>query len=82
MFRKNVQELSDGVISANELYTLSKFGACLKLSASAVRSLRLAGLPVIRFGKRAFVSGRQAMEFLEQWGNEHRGKSKGCVSPE
>ena len=79
MFRKNVQEMGDGVICADELYTLSKFGACLRLSASAVRSLRLSGLPVIRFGKRAFVSGRQAIDFLERWGNEHRSKSKGCV---
>lgn len=74
MFRKNVEELSDGVICANELYTLRRFGACLKLSVSAVRSLRLAGLPVIRFGKRAFISGRQAIEFLERVGNEHRSK--------
>ncbi len=74
MFRDNVQELSDGVIRANELYTIGRFRACLKLTESAVRTLRIAGLPVIRFGKRAFVSGRQAIEFLEKV-NEHRSQS-------
>jgi hypothetical protein len=82
MFRKNVEELGDGVIRADELYTLSRFRVCMRLTESAVRALRVAGLPVIRFGKRAFVSGRQAIEFLERWGNEHRGKGKGSVSPE
>jgi hypothetical protein len=66
MLRDNVQELSEGVIRENELYTIGRFRACLKLTESAVRALRIAGLPVIRFGKRAFVSGRQAIEFLER----------------
>lgn len=67
MLREKVQELSDGVISASQLYTLARFRACLGLTQSAARSLRIAGLPVIRFGKRAFISGRQAIEFFERY---------------
>jgi hypothetical protein len=66
MLIRKIEEISDGVIRANELYTLAKFRACLRLTESAVRQLRIGGLPVIRFGKRAFVSGRQAIEFLER----------------
>ncbi len=66
MLCEKAQELSDGVISESQLYTIAKFRASLGLTQSAVRSLRIAGLPVIRFGKRAFVSGRQAIEFFEK----------------
>lgn len=66
MLRDKVQSLADGVIRSDELYTLAKFRTCLGLTQSAVRSLRIAGLPVIRFGKRAFISGRQAIAFLEE----------------
>lgn len=66
MLAERTQELSDGVIRADELYTIGQFRSRLKLTESAVRALRISGLPVIRFGKRAFVSGRQAIEFLER----------------
>lgn len=66
MLHEKVQSLADGVIRRDELYTIAKFRICLGLTQSAVRSLRIAGLPVIRFGKRAFVSGRQAIAFLEE----------------
>lgn len=71
MLREKASELSDGVIRVDELYTIAQFRASLRLTESAMRSLRAAGIPVIRFGKRTFVSGRQAIEWLEQ-GNEHR----------
>lgn len=74
MLRDKAHELSDGVIRSDELYTIGRFRMCLRLTESAVRALRIAGLPVIRFGKRAFVSGRQAIEFLERR-NEHRSES-------
>jgi hypothetical protein len=67
MLAQKVQELSDGVIREGELYTIGRFKSCLRLTESAVRALRIAGMPVIRFGKRAYVSGRQAIEFLEKW---------------
>jgi hypothetical protein len=67
MLAENVQGMSGGVIREGELYTLAAFKRCLSLSESAARALRLKGLPVIRFGKRGFVSGRRAIEFLEQF---------------
>lgn len=65
MLTDKVRELSEGVIRAGELYTLRKFRQCLNLTESALRSLRVAGLPVSRFGKRKYVSGQKAIEFLE-----------------
>ena len=54
-----------GTINAFELYTLREVQKRLGLTESALRSLRNAGLPIIRFGKRGFASGRQVIEFLE-----------------
>ena len=64
-----------GVINSGELYTIVQLKVRLGLTDSALRKLRRRGLPVIRTGKRAFVSGRKVIEFLEgieQW----RRKSK------
>lgn len=71
MLVNKLHELSVGVIRNGELYTLKTFKQCLGLTESSLRALRIAGLPVIRFGKRAYVSGRQAIRFMEHI-NEHR----------
>lgn len=54
-----------GVVSRLELYTLSRATKLLGLTESAMRALRREGLPVIRRGKRAFVSGAQLIDFFE-----------------
>jgi len=78
MLTERVQELVDGVIRADELYTISRFRRCLQLTVSAMRSLRLAGLPVIAFGKRRYVSGRQAIEFMERLNDGRKITSQGA----
>ncbi len=65
-----------GVISGDELYTIRQIKVRLGLTDSAMRSLRGAGLPIIRFGKRGYASGRQVIEFFEGLlsdGNESQG---------
>lgn len=57
---------TDGVISAGELYTLRQFKARLQLGVAAWKGMRQRGFPFIRIGKRVYVSGRQAIEFLER----------------
>lgn len=54
-----------GVLNAHEVYTIRQFKARLCISEKAFRTLRLAGLPVIRIGNRGYLSGRQVIEFLE-----------------
>jgi len=81
MLGQKVQELSAGVIRTGELYTVSTFKRCLCLTESAFRSLRIAGLPVIRFGKRAYVSGREAIRFLEQLKDGRSNSGEGRVPP-
>lgn len=78
---QKVHELSAGVIRTSELYTLSTFKRCLGLTDASLRSLRIAGLPVIRFGKRAYVSGRKAIKFLEQVKNGRADSGESGVSP-
>lgn len=70
------RELSEGIIRRDELYTLARLKACLGLTESALRSLRIAGLPVIRFGKRGFISGQKAIEFLEQYDDRNQSQSR------
>jgi hypothetical protein len=59
------KEIAEGVVRVDELYTIERAKRLLGLTDSAMRALRMAGLPVIRFGKRAFVSGRQLILFFE-----------------
>jgi hypothetical protein len=61
-----------GIINTNDLYTVKAFRLRLSLTESAWRSMRDRGLPVIRVGKRAFISGRDAVAFLEACGNERQ----------
>jgi len=63
------KQVAEGVVARSELYTLERVKSLLGLTQSAMRSLRHAGLPVIRFGKRAFVSGAQLIDFFERLPN-------------
>jgi hypothetical protein len=53
-----------GVVSADTLYTLAEIQERLKLGQYAMRQARRAGLRVCRIGRRAYVFGRDLMEFL------------------
>ncbi|MBA2117072.1 helix-turn-helix domain-containing protein [Bremerella alba] len=55
-----------GVISRQELYTTRQLKARLGISDASIREMKREGLPVIRLGKRAFISGNQIIEFLER----------------
>ena len=68
-------KIAEGVISEGELYTLEQAKKRLNLTDSAMRSLRVAGLPVVRFGKRAFVLGKHVIEFFERLENAGQGQS-------
>jgi hypothetical protein len=57
-----------GVIEAAAVYTLSEFAARMNMTRSAMREARRLGLKVRRIGKRAFVLGRDAIEFIEACG--------------
>lgn len=61
-----------GVINSYELYTIQQFKKQLGISNTAFRTMRQEGLKVIRLGKRAYLSGRLAMEFLEGLAKEER----------
>ncbi len=54
-----------GTIARGELYSLDEFRRRLKLGRAAVRHLKARGLPLIRCGRSAFVSGTKAVEFFE-----------------
>lgn len=70
-FRRKSEECEavGGFIRADELLTIGRFRVRLGLTVSAMTSMRRAGLPVIYFGKRAFVLGSRAIEFLERVGH-------------
>ena len=56
-------------ISGIELYTLEQFKRRMRLTTSAFLSLKRAGLPIVRYGKRGYVVGRQAIDFFARLGS-------------
>jgi len=61
----NSPTTGSGVISRLELYTIRQLKQRLGISDSSIRELRKMGLPVIRIGRTAYISGRQVILFLE-----------------
>ena len=61
---------TSGMIRYDELYTLEEFKARMRLTDTAMRALRRKGFNVLRVGKRAFVSGFEAIAFLVEEGVE------------
>ncbi len=59
-----------GRIEAHHLYTVAEFRRRLNWGDHAWRTARREGLPVRRIGKRAYVSGREAIEWIEFAGNK------------
>lgn len=54
-----------GTISEFEILTLDAFRRRLGLSVSAWRSMRAAGAPVARIGKRTYISGKLWCRWVE-----------------
>lgn len=61
---KNATTEGMGAIRPEAVYPLPVFCRLLGLGSRGWRSLRTAGLPTRRFGKRAFVLGRDAVEWF------------------
>lgn len=72
--------ISEGVIRADEMYTLEELKKRLSLSDSAWRALRDAGLPHIPMGKRKYLIGRKVIEWFER-GNAPVDDPRLCPSP-
>lgn len=64
------------VINKLELYPLSEVKRRLKLNDAGIRTLRREGLPVIRIARRAYFSGEQLIEFLQQRATHGIGESQ------
>lgn len=60
--------MAEPVIRADECYPLPVFKKLTGMGAAALREARRKGLPVRRIGLRAFVLGRDFMEFVENHG--------------
>ena len=56
-----------GVIESDAMYTLNELQRRSRLGKAAMRTARRAGLPVLRIGRRSYVSGRSFIE----WATEH-----------
>jgi hypothetical protein len=61
----HIQSEAPGQISADSLYTLAEVKQRLKLGNYALRQARRAGLQVRRIGRRAYVLGRDLIQFVE-----------------
>lgn len=55
-----------GLIRSGEMYTLDKFKSSLGLTDAAFRSLKRAGLPIVRYGKRGYLIGEIVIQFFSQ----------------
>lgn len=55
-----------GHVSADSLYTLAEIQKRLKLGDHALRQARRRGLKVRRIGRRAYLLGRDIIEFIDK----------------
>ena len=58
------ENISTGVITPDELYTLKAFTQRLGIQASTLTSARRAGLQVYYVHKRAYIHGRDWIEYV------------------
>lgn len=63
------------MISASQLYTREALIDLLGMGNVTFRSLRDAGLPIIRLGRRMYFSGAQVIRFLEQYATRSDGET-------
>lgn len=61
-------------VRADELLTIAAVGARLGLGAASLRTMRRQGLRVVRLGGRAFVTGRDLLDFASRIGNADGGE--------
>ena len=59
------QPPAPGVVSVDEVYTLSEACARLGWTDSALRAAKRRGLSLLVCGKRKYISGREILRFLE-----------------
>lgn len=64
-----------GVINPDELYTLKAFAQRLGIREATVRSARRAGLRVYYVHKRAYILGRDWIEYVVSSGDCRNGDS-------
>ena len=55
-----------GVISALEVYSVAEFRKRMGFGDFSFRKLRAAGLPIVEFGKKRIVRGKDWLEFLDK----------------
>ena len=55
-----------GLITSDSLYTLEELSARLRLGKAALRQARRKGLKIKRIGRRAYVLGRDVIEWFEK----------------
>jgi hypothetical protein len=67
-----------GVVREGDVYTLRAFKRLLGVGDEGMRNMRRDGLRVVRYGKRAYVSGRDAVAFLEGVGHGFAGEGGEC----
>jgi hypothetical protein len=63
---------TNGVISAHEVYTLDEAARRMGLSYWGIRKARIAGLRMIKSGKRQYVRGSDIIAFLDQRGGQQQ----------
>ena len=67
---KSTIEYTPGVISADELYTLSELKKRTRLGDWAIRQARKGGLRIRKIGNARFVLGHDFQTFVEEQGND------------
>jgi hypothetical protein len=55
-----------GPIATDKIYPLDVFRRTIGMGSWGVRSLRRAGLPIVKVAGRGFVLGRDFLEFIEK----------------
>ena len=65
MSEQAILSAAPGEIRADCTYTLPEFKARLRLNDDAMRKAKRKGLPVRRLGRRCYVNGAEAIEFLK-----------------
>lgn len=65
-----------GVVRVDEVYTLAEITARLGLSKSALRNAQRAGLPVVKIGRRSYVSGASIRDHLDRQAKKARRRAR------
>ena len=69
--KRHPEDVIPGVISLQEIYTITEAKARLGWSDAALRAARRRGLNVLACGKRRYVTGQEILRFLETQQIDH-----------